>query len=305
MSATDQRVSADDSIGDEELTRYLFGEMSETEQMQLELRYFDDPQMFAELCAWRNNLIDQYVVGELSPSMRGRFEAAIENSWAMNERIRFAETFQETIDARSASAVVPRHITGPGSFRAFAANHRGSILAAGALLTMLGTGWVVIRIRHNQAPANNEEDGLQTSAPAPFAPDSGVNPSSASAQTSPTTATLASNPLLAVTLTPTVGRSVSDGTREIQIPQNTVIVHLLLIVNRPLDVGYRGILTTLEGARVFETGQVTAHANETGKAVELYVPASLLPDGDYFVRLSPVTADNKGAENYYFRIRKR
>src|ERR1051326_4573898 len=63
-----------DSSANEQLTRYLLGEMSEAEQTQIEVRYFADPQLLAELCAWRNRLIDDYVCGGLSPSMRQRFE---------------------------------------------------------------------------------------------------------------------------------------------------------------------------------------------------------------------------------------
>jgi len=300
-----------DNSANEKLTRYLLGEMSEAEQMELEVSYFADPQMFAELCASRNNLIDSYVAGGLSPSLRGRFEAGIEKSWEMNERIRFAETLQEAIDARGASPVLRRHITALGSMRAFAANHRRTILAASALLMILGAGWLVVRIRHQQAAANNEEDGLQNSAPAPFASNRGVSPSpessvNGSAETSDTTATLKPNPVLAVTLTPDVVRGASDATREILIPQSAIIVHLLLIVDRPQDLDYRGVLTTFEGARVFETGQLRAHANETRRAVELFVPANRLSDGDYVVRLSGVTADNElSSANYYFRVRNR
>ena len=299
-----------DNSANEKLTRYLLGEMSEAEQMELEVSYFADPQMFAELCAARNHLIDGYVAGGLSPSLRRRFEAGIEKSWAMNERIRFAETLQEAIDARGATPVSRRHLTASASMRAFAANHRGTMLAVCALLMILGAGWVVIRIRHHQA-VNNEEDGLQNSAPAPFASSRGASPSTespgnGSAETSDTAATLKPNPVLAVTLTPEVVRSPSDATRGIIIPQKTVIVHLLLIVDRPQDLDYRGVLTTFEGARVFETGQLKAHANETGRAVELFVPANRLSDGDYVVRLSGVTADNKlSSANYYFHVRNR
>jgi anti-sigma factor RsiW len=105
---------------DEDLTRYLFGEMAEEEQMELEAHYFADPQRFAELCAWRDDLIDRFVSGELSPSLRLRFEAAIDNAWAMNERIRFAETLQEAIDARRNGTQQPFHKVGVWqSVRAF------------------------------------------------------------------------------------------------------------------------------------------------------------------------------------------
>jgi anti-sigma factor RsiW len=95
---------SEENQANEELTRYLFGEMAEEEQTQLEAHYFADPDKFAELCAWRDRLIDRYMSEELSPSLRERFEAGIENAWVMNERIRFAETLQEAIDARHGGA---------------------------------------------------------------------------------------------------------------------------------------------------------------------------------------------------------
>lgn len=109
----------------EELTRYLFGEMAEEEQTQMEAHYFSDPQKFAELCAWRDDLIDHYVSDELSPSIRQRFEAAIENAWAINERIRFAETLQEAIDARRDGTQRPlAKVSVWQFFRAFFARNR-------------------------------------------------------------------------------------------------------------------------------------------------------------------------------------
>ena len=108
----------------EELTRYLLGEMTEEEQTRMEALYFADPQRFAELCAWRDSLIDHYVSNELSPSLCERFEAAIENAWAMNERIRFAETLQTAIDARREGKQPPRKVSVWRSFRAFFARNR-------------------------------------------------------------------------------------------------------------------------------------------------------------------------------------
>lgn len=126
----------------EELTRYLLGEMSEAEQMQLEMRYFADPQMFAELCSWRNNLIDGYVAGQLSPSLRERFEAGIEKSWAMNERVRFAETLQEAIGSRGAPSTSPgEHSTR----RTFVVRYRKIIVEAAVLLIILAAIWLIIR----------------------------------------------------------------------------------------------------------------------------------------------------------------
>ena len=125
------------------MTRYLLGEMSEEEQTELELRYFADQQLFAELCAWRNNLIDAYVSGELDPAMRQRFEAAIEKSWMMNERIRFAETLQEVIDARDQK---PAPHGRSRSLRVFLDAHRSTLLGVFFLLMMLAATWLILRL---------------------------------------------------------------------------------------------------------------------------------------------------------------
>ena len=131
-----------DNSDNAELTRYLLGEMSETEQMQLEVRYFGDPEKFTELCAWRNDLIDGYVGGELSPALRDRFEAAIEKSWAMNERIRFAETLQEALEKRGAPPP-------PGKWASlliFVTDHRRPLVDAALLLLALIAAWFILRI---------------------------------------------------------------------------------------------------------------------------------------------------------------
>jgi len=134
-----------DNPANEQLARYLLGEMSDEEQTQFEIRYFADPQLLAELCAWRDKLIDDYVSDGLSPALRLRFEAAIENSWAMNERIRFAESLQETIDARGAATTTDGV---SGSLRVFLSNYRRTIVAAVLLLIILTAVWLFIVSRH-------------------------------------------------------------------------------------------------------------------------------------------------------------
>jgi anti-sigma factor RsiW len=132
-----------DNSTNEELTRYLLGELSEAEQTELEVRYFADPRLFAELCAWRSNLFDEYVGGELSPPMRIRFEAAIENSWITNERIRFAETMQQAVETRRATATSHSARRSLGSFTT---NYRKPIVAAALLLMILTATWLILRV---------------------------------------------------------------------------------------------------------------------------------------------------------------
>src|SRR4051812_12659784 len=153
----------------EEITRYLWGEMSEEEQTEFEMRYFGDAELFGQLCAWRNHLIDGYVSGRLSPSMRQRFEAGIENSWAVNERIRFAETLQGEIDTRSGgSGAAPRGRLARirESWWRVARSYRRPALVGAILLSISGVAWLIVRSRQDSVnePARSENSSSGPSA---------------------------------------------------------------------------------------------------------------------------------------------
>ncbi|PYS70334.1 MAG: hypothetical protein DMF69_13855 [Acidobacteria bacterium] len=53
------------------MTRYLLGELSESEQSVLEKEYFTDPQFFDQMLKIENELVDDYVRGRLSKEVRG------------------------------------------------------------------------------------------------------------------------------------------------------------------------------------------------------------------------------------------
>src|SRR6478735_3920663 len=128
--------------------------MPEEEQTDFEMRYFSDGQLFGELCARRNNLIDSYVSGRLSTPMRERFEAGIDKSWAINERIRFAETLQGTIDTRSVgltSASQTRFGQTRAALSSFVARYGRLIIVTAIVLVLLGVGWLILRSRRQES----------------------------------------------------------------------------------------------------------------------------------------------------------
>ena len=297
----------------EELTRYLLGEMSEEEQTEFEMRYFGDAQLFGELCAWRNNLIDRYVSNQLSPSMRHRFEAGIDKSWAINERIRFAETLQGEIDVRSAgvgSQRRPRFAGTRVSLRAWTSRFGQLAFVAAILLIVLGVGWLMIRSRR-QGPVDGSDAGVGSSSstlsdksendPNQARPDLTKSPSSSQTLTSDN-----SNSILTVPLTSDLAGTASDVRADVLVPPNIVMVKLVLIVDPPQDADYSAVVATSKDAEVFKAGSLRAQANETGNAVELFVPANRLPDGDYIIHLSGVTTNNQtiSAGNYHLRVRQ-
>jgi hypothetical protein len=50
----------------ERMTRYLLGDLPETEQTAVELEYFADPEKFEEIWSAENDLVDRYMRGGLS-----------------------------------------------------------------------------------------------------------------------------------------------------------------------------------------------------------------------------------------------
>ncbi|PYT01202.1 MAG: hypothetical protein DMF65_08125, partial [Acidobacteria bacterium] len=90
---------------DEMMTRYLFGELSEAEQSQLEARYFTDAQTFDQLTQLETELVDSYARGRLSPRMRERFERAYLGNPDRRARLRFGEALAAKLDEIAASRV--------------------------------------------------------------------------------------------------------------------------------------------------------------------------------------------------------
>lgn|GEM_PF-5207465 len=301
-----ETVNQDNSTN-EELTRYLLGEMPEEEQTDFEMRYFSDGQLFGELCARRNNLIDSYVSGRLSPPMRERFEAGIDKSWAINERIRFAETLQGAIDTRSVglrSAPRTRYGQTRAALSSLMASYGRLIIVAAILLVLLGVGWLILRSRHqesidvNQAGSGNPSS-VSADKSATDRPNLTTSP--ASAQTHDN-----SGSILTVPLTSDLTSTASDARADVLVLPSIVLVKLVLIVDDPRDADYTAVVTTAKDAEIFKTGSLKPHPNDAGRGVDLYVPANRLPDGDYVIHLSGVTANNEtiAVGNYYLRVRK-
>ncbi len=63
----------------QKMTRYLLGELSDSEQAALEEKYFTDPQVFDKMVKAENELVDNYGRGLLSPQSREKFEQYYQN----------------------------------------------------------------------------------------------------------------------------------------------------------------------------------------------------------------------------------
>ena len=88
--------------------RYLLGELTEAEQSALEETYFNDAQVFAEVAAEENALVDDYVRGRLAPETRHRFETVYLSRPERRARVEFAEALLSRADASPAPSIGDR-----------------------------------------------------------------------------------------------------------------------------------------------------------------------------------------------------
>jgi hypothetical protein len=90
----------------EEMKRYLFHEMSETERETLEERFFEDTDYFYELADLENNLVDRYSRRKLTGKDLTRFEQSLIKSPERQAKIANARALQ-TLIAEERPASLP------------------------------------------------------------------------------------------------------------------------------------------------------------------------------------------------------
>jgi hypothetical protein len=89
------------------LVRYLLGDLSQEEQVQVEDRAFADPEYLVVLQAVEVDLIDAYVNGELSPEERCGFERQFLASPERRRKVAFARDLARVAAEAKGSEVSP------------------------------------------------------------------------------------------------------------------------------------------------------------------------------------------------------
>ena len=91
---------------DKKLTRYLLGDVSDKERLEIEDRYLSDEEFFDELLVAEDELIDDYVRGRLSRADRDSFESNFLCSPAREERVKSARALMQFADLHGAASRV-------------------------------------------------------------------------------------------------------------------------------------------------------------------------------------------------------
>ncbi len=293
-------------------TRYLLGELLESDQSAFEERFFSDPRAFEEVEAAETALVDDYVRGRLPVDVRRRFEQTYLADPRRRDRVRFAAALAARVDQSGAappSGHGRRRRLGPDSQPAsgwpswiavsWPLQARPGLAVAAVLLAATGI-WLASQLgrgREDSAPVAGGRAGQERPAgaadagerarapeverpsPGPAAPPLPATRSSPKGPVTPTFATL----IIAVG----GGERGQDGGRPptLVIAPTTSDVRIQLRLREHEHASYQIVLRAIGGPEILRRANLRPATEAAGPVLTLTVPASRFSAGDYMLTL--------------------
>ena len=292
--------------------KYLLGNLTEDEQVQVEDRAFADADYLSALEAAEADLIDTYVRGELSQSDRRSFEFRFLTSPERRRKVEFARALA-TIASESKTRE-PRAARRPFFMRAiWGWNPVGQFAAAMvALMCIAGGAWLVsenaaIRSRVAALEAERRDSELREQSLRQQLGEEQSRAAALSAQNrQPSEAARA--PLVAsLVLLPGLSRAPTRVEQLVLSPFVQIARIEIELESRDDYPRFRAELRTRRGEEVLSRSNLVRRKSGPGFAVSVDVPTSALAAGDYELALKGIAADRTSQDigYYYFGVQKR
>jgi len=299
------------------MTRYLLGDLPETEQTAVEQEYFADPEKFEEVWASENDLVDRYVRGRLSRAERELFERNYLQSPKHRERVATSRKLLEAADSQAAESGVAPQVIAPAPGRLMELLNalltpRFLAPAAAFLLLLSALSWMAIeRSRLNKEIEKTKAQlSDQQSREREIAAQLAVEREQSGklkSELDRALETLAQEPshtlpsILTFLLTPgQAPRGWGETQRQITIPRETDLIRLQIKVEKSDSRRFQASIRKVGGPRVWNQRSLTPRSG----AITVNVPADKLPVDDYILTLSATTPTGETEEinSYPFRV---
>jgi anti-sigma factor RsiW len=299
------------------LARYLRGELSEEQEVELEKGFFRDEDLFERFLAVEADLLDAYARGEMPAPEREQFERRLLSTPRRRGRAEFAKIFAGlTEEARvRRNAVAAR-----SSFERSQSGLRralGISLAIAAAL-LVGVGWLLINIaqvREDKALLERQREALQREvtglkqqalqlqARAEETPSQAKKTGSESSLGGQTETSIRSElPRTVSFLLTALLRDTSEA-NTFSVPPGTETVVLKVVLEAGDYSSYSALIQTTSGANVWRRDRLRSPRGRNGKVLVLELPARLLPAGEYVLELRGQTGGkSEEIAGYSFRI---
>lgn len=317
-------IQADEKI----MIRYLLGDMKEDEQVRVEEQFFGDDEFYAQITAIQEELIDDYLHGDLAARERELFERHFLSSPKRRERVEFATALAQALPEPQIQdkdfEVHKESLSWWQSALAFLRPQTTAFALAVsvAILAILsGVMWLVIEnrrlgaqlelVRNEQAEISNQTNADKEESER-RAKEQQEEKANLVSQVDNLKAELnkeknkieelerkasdesrSSNSVVSFALFPGLvirsGNEPADEPEKLVIPPRTHSVKLQLELDKQEPYqSYRAELRTAGGNLVWSQSLLPPHQSGGGQAVVVTLPARTLSQGEYEVTLAGI-----------------
>ena len=287
------------------LRRYLVGSAPEDERERVEQALLADENLYEELLAIEDELIDQYVWGRLPEPERTSFIQYLSALPDHKERLEFAQALRAHSLGSPTGASVATAASRDTPEEGFGFRVPALLLAAAVLLVMLGGVWSLTTIsalrnevRTNQAELGRSREG-QEELQKRLVAESRLSSDPVGRGAPGTGSSLSRSFLLRA------GTFRSGGTTKVlQLPQEPALVEIRLDLGVADYESYRAVFHDAQAAELMSVSQLGARVKENEILVVFSVPSERFTAGDYYISLSGVIegGELEPVARYDFRI---
>jgi hypothetical protein len=292
---------------DKLLTRYLLRDLSDEEQASLEEEYFGDEDFFEQMLIAEDELIDDYVRGELSSRERELFEKHFMLSEKVRQRLVFARMLTHSTrgaaTAETTRTPEPEPVNWWQASLAFLRAQNPIMQFAQVALVLVLVALALFTVARWRGSERSQTLARQETNQPQDQPQRGTQPPTANVPSNQNS----KGPLPAtLLLVPGSVRS-ADEAHTLSIPTDAEQALVQIILEKDSYRLYRAEVRKIQGRDVtlWKDDALASHSTDSGEsAIDLKIPAKLLTAGDYKVSLGGVTEDQKieAVADYTFRV---
>lgn len=321
-------------LSEQKIVGYLLGELSEDEQVEIEDRAFADEKVLQEILAVEQDLLDDYVSGDIPEEKRRQFETHFLASEERRKKVVFAKALSAVVNEKPVSQEQRAVITAaPASswlttLTAFFTRPIAAYGFAAASLILFAIGsWLVVdsvRLRSELAQLRSNQDS-QLAQRQQLEKDLATErlknqellanrgtpptqtPTPENLPQSPTEQPKSTSPIVAtLVLLPGMSRG-GASVPKVSLAKDASLLRLQIGIDPQESYRrYRVELRNEKGQQVLAQGNLAARVRHNGRSITLSVPANVINAGRYELALKGI-AETGGTEDvgfYYFDVVK-
>jgi hypothetical protein len=328
----------DETDNEKILIRYLLGNLPEERQLQIEGEFLSDDQLYERLLALEDELFYDYAQNKLSPVEREQFEKRFLSSEQNRKKAVLASALARKMSEVAPAGTTEKDIADPKpqhfwrSLKSYFVAQSPALRVALSTLAVVSIAsiWLVVGIvglrkELNQFRAQHafQEDQLRQQAQQKSARADELNlqlermidenetlrqklsdrqaQSEGQAQRDPS--------VISLVLAPSIIRDQGTGMKRLYLPPSARRLNLRLKLKGEVEYkSYQVMLLTAEGAEKWSQDMLPPQQTGSGRSIVLSLPARILAEGDYELRLKGHASDGTLEETgdyYYLSIRSK